>query len=362
MSRPTWIEINVDAFQHNLRRIKEVSNKEIMAVLKANAYGAGDLEMAFYASEVGVNFFAVSSFDEALYLRNNGCIGEILVLGYVSPSDLKACVEHSISVTAISLDWLKKAVKTACYGLKVHLKVDTGMNRLGFKSVEEVKQGISLIRYIFKIEGIFTHFACADDCLNKKNEQQYSMFKAIVESCDYSFKWIHADNSDGMLDFDHDLCNIGRCGIAMYGYASNDHQLQPVFSLYTKIVCMKEIEQFETVSYGAEYVASNKEWIATLPIGYADGFSKRNQGRDVWISERCPIVGRICMDQMMVRCPSFYDIETIVEIFGDHISLSEVASDNNTIIYEILTTLSDRLTRIYKKNGVEVCYKNKRFM
>ncbi|MEG2329264.1 alanine racemase [Anaerorhabdus sp.] len=353
MYRESWVEINLDALKFNFNKIKEKSNKDLICVIKANGYGSGDQHIIQTALACGINFFAVSSLDEAIVLRNEGCREKILILGYVNPTDIKICIENKISCTVVSLDWLKDVCRQDTSGLELHLKVDTGMNRIGMKTLEECLEAINLCQ-MNNIDacGIFTHFACSDVANQEMTKKQYEKFKTIVLNLPHQFKYIHCDNSDALVSFQDNLTNYGRLGISMYGISTYMNDLKPVFSLYSTIACIKEVDAGETISYGATYTTSSKEIIATLPIGYADGWLRKNQGRNVYVDgDFAPIVGRVCMDQCMIRLKEFKPVGTHVELFGSHMPVQEVARDLETIPYEILTNLSERLTRVYIENG-----------
>lgn len=362
MYRESWVEINLDALKKNFEYILQKSKKELICVIKANGYGSGDQYIIQTAIESGIRFFAVSSLDEAIVLRNEGCREKILILGYVDPKDIDLCIEYNISTTVVSLDWLKEVIKKDVRGLIVHIKVDTGMNRIGLKKTEECKEALSLcLQNQILPEGIFTHFACSDDPSQTLTLKQYNRFIEQVKSLDYNFDYIHCDNSDALLSLDEDFTNYGRLGISMYGISAHDKTLHPVFSLYSAISCIKEVDEGEIISYGATYTTTSKEIIATLPIGYADGWLRKNQGRSVYIEgELAPIVGRVCMDQCMIHTTKFYPVGTKVELFGQHIPVQEVAQDLETIPYEILTNLSERLTRVYIKNNKTIAVSNAR--
>lgn len=363
MYRESWVEINLDALKFNFKYIKDKSKKELICVIKANGYGSGNQYIVQAAIESGINFFAVSSLDEAIVLRNEGCKEKILILGYVHPDDISTCIQYDVSTTIISLDWLKEVIKTDCAGLDVHIKIDTGMNRIGLKSIPESTEALNLcLSNGINPEGIFTHFACSDNPNQIMTKHQYVLFKDTVEALDYKFDYIHCDNSDALMSFEDNLTNYGRLGISMYGISSYSKELKPVFSLHSTIACVKDVEPGETISYGATYTTTSKETIVTLPIGYADGWLRKNQGRNVYFEdgEYAPIVGRICMDQCMVHVQKPKRVGSQVELFGDHIPVEEVARDLETIPYEILTNLSERLTRIYKENGKIIAEHNAR--
>jgi alanine racemase len=201
------MEVNLDAIADNVRRIHDICGKRIIAVLKADAYGCGDNHVAKAVLEAGAEMIAVSSLDEAFMLRNEGYEGEILILGATDPEDASRMIEADISPAAYSMEWVRSVIEHKPAGLKVHLKVDTGMNRIGFKDNAEIRQAIhDLTEAGAAVEGIFTHFACADTD-PEFTKGQFERFRRAVEEADHSFRWIHCDNSEATLSFKDDLSN-----------------------------------------------------------------------------------------------------------------------------------------------------------
>lgn len=363
--RDTWAQIDLDKFAHNIDVMKKHTGKEIFCVVKANAYGHGDYYIAKEAMALGCAYIAVSSLDEAITLRKQGIDAPILILGYVNPDDVQVVLAENITITAVSLDWCERICsKQHIEGLKVHLKIDTGMNRLGIKKLEEIKEAMTLLENKGVIlEGIYTHFHSADRSEKTLCERQKRWFYHILDSLNYDFKWIHTSNSDASISYEVDRCNAIRPGLALYGVKGMDSNLNliPVLSLYTRITCVKKIMENETVGYGATYRANKEEWIATLPIGYGDGFIRANQGRYLCVDGHpCEIVGRVCMDQCMIRLDKEYTPGEIVEIIGDYISVEDMARQLKTIPYEILCLLNDRIPRIFLKNNKMIGTQNSR--
>ncbi|RRC92145.1 alanine racemase [Erysipelotrichaceae bacterium OH741_COT-311] len=361
--RDSWIQFNLDHLIYNIHYIKKKTNKKLMAVIKANGYGNGDIEVAKSAIEANIDYLCVSSLDEALNLRQHSIDVPILILGYVNPSYSSLLIEHSLTTTVVSIDWIHQLITDDIKDLKVHIKIDTGLNRIGLKTIEELQQAMLLLKEKgVVVEGIFTHFACSDQKDQTFTKQQYSLFKEFVKSCTHTFTYIHTNNTDASLSFDADITNCNRVGLGIYGYSSYDKQLKPCVSLYSKVIHCKKIKQGEYVSYGITYQAQKDEYILTIPIGYADGWIRKNQNRKVWIhGTLCTIVGRICMDQCMIQSDVFYPVGTVVELFGPHISLETVASELDTISYEVLTLLSDRLGKVYIKDNKETFRSTPRF-
>lgn len=355
--RNTWAEIDLDKFAHNINVIKEYTNKEIFCVVKANAYGHGDFHIATQAMQNGCSYVAVSSLDEAMALRRQGFTKNILILGFVSIGDIKVAIDQKITLTCVSYDWVCElcAHYHDLSDLKLHLKVDTGMNRIGMKKLTELQDALDkLISKNAIVEGIYTHFHSADDVDKIKCERQKKWFYHIIDSLNYNFKWIHASNSDASISFTDEKCNAVRVGLALYGIKSveSNIDLKPILSLYTKITCIKEVKKNETIGYGATYQCNKDEIIATIPIGYGDGFIRANQGRFVCIDGHpYEIVGRVCMDQCMIKVDKKYPVGTKVEIISEYIPISNMAHELKMIPYEVLCLLSDRIPRIYYSNG-----------
>ncbi|MED0701178.1 MULTISPECIES: alanine racemase [Aeribacillus] len=373
--RDTWAEINLDHIETNIHGLKEhlPNETEIIAVVKANAYGHGDVEVAQAALSAGAAKLAVAFLDEALKLRQAGIKAPILVLGAVRPEDVTVAGENGISVTAYSAEWLESAGKyLGKTSVNIHLKLDTGMGRIGIRDKKELEQAISLIKgqQLFRLEGIFTHFATADEHDTAYFEQQYERFLELLQIVDTDGLIIHCANSAATLRFPTKTFNAVRFGISMYGLAPSEFikstlpfPLYEAFSLHSKIVHIKKIKKGEKVSYGATYAAKEEEWIGTVPIGYADGWIRKLTGSEVLVDgRRVPIIGRICMDQLMIKLPEKKPVGTKVTLIGsqgnDMISVDEVAKRLETINYEIPCMINWRVPRIYIRNGGKTNVRN----
>ncbi|MGK7379061.1 alanine racemase [Planococcus sp. 1R117A] len=361
--RPTKAVIDLSAIEKNLVSFRERSNgAEVIAVIKADAYGHGAKEIAQRAVETGVNFLAVATPDEALYLRDHGFKTKILVMGATPAAFLPVAQKEEIEVAAISLEWLAMAAASIEPGLpplKIHLKVDTGMRRVGV-ATEEAKEAIDFIkRQPFEFAGIFTHFATADEEVGALFQQQVREMKAVVEQVDDPHVMVHVSNSAAAIMHPDLAYDAVRVGISLYGIAPSPYveqempfQLFPALSLETEIVHVKKVKAGETLSYGATYRCEKDEWIATLPIGYADGMLRGLQGQDVLIrGERMPVVGRICMDQCMVRLKEQLPVGEKVQLIGrqgnEQIRIDEWAEKLGTIPYEVPCILTKRIPRLY---------------
>lgn len=361
MLNNSFVKIDLNHYLHNLNYLQDISHKQLIAVIKANAYGTVDHIMAKYAKNAGINCFAVSSLIEALNLRKYDKDSEIIILGYVPIDDIYVAKKYDLSISTVSLDYIFALIKEDIKDLKIHLKIDTGMHRIGlFKS--EVKEALNLLLSNgAKVEGIYTHYACSD-IDQTLTQRQYDEFKSIVESLNYPFKYIHTSNTDATVNFNDEISTHVRCGLGILGYSSFKSDLKPVVSLYTHINNTKCLAKGESLSYGHRYTTSDDEYISTLTIGYADGLWRKNTLRHVFVEdEYATIVGTVCMDQLMIKTNKPYPFGTLVEIFGNHISLYDMAKELDTIPYEVLTSLSDRIDRIYTYNNEIVLRYNPRY-
>ncbi|MEK3856616.1 alanine racemase [Cytobacillus sp. FSL H8-0458] len=368
MYRDTWAEINLDHISYNVesmkRHVKE--GTKIIAVVKANGYGHGDAAVAKAALEAGASSLAVATLDEAMALRKKKIEAPILVMGASRPEHAGEAAANKISLTVFQQEWLSQAaVYVEDETLNIHIKLDTGMGRLGIRSRDELAGIESVIKKDkrFLLEGVFTHFATADSLDNAYFETQLSRFEEMIGWLEVLPKYVHTSNSAAGLRFPKAHLNAVRMGISMYGLAPSmeiksvlPFELKEAFSLHTTIVHVKKLHKGEKVSYGATYEAQEEEWIATLPIGYADGWIRKLQGQEV-LSEglRVPIVGRICMDQCMIKIPQEMPVGTKVTLIGEQgkekIQVDEIAEKLETINYEVTCMVSSRVPRIYKRDG-----------
>ncbi|OKL36465.1 alanine racemase [Domibacillus mangrovi] len=372
--RDTWAEINLDAIKWNVAKtIQHLADSMTMfAVVKANAYGHGDVQVAKAALNAGAKGLAVAFLDEALSLRKAGIKAPILVLGASRPDTAGIAAKYNISLTVHEKEWLTHIHMEEGQMLRIHIKCDTGMGRIGVKTIGELQSVIDELNqsesYVF--EGIFTHFATADEVHTAYFEKQLQTFQELVSSIREKPRYIHCANSAATLRFQGAGVNTVRFGISMYGLTPSleiqpllPFELKPAFSLRTKIIQVKQMHAGEKVSYGATYEASEGEWIGTLPIGYADGWIRKLSGQEVLVDgKRAPIVGRICMDQCMIRLPREYSCGTEVTLIGrqgdDEIIMDEVARKLETINYEVPCVITARVPRVYKENGQVVHVSN----
>jgi alanine racemase len=370
--RNTYVEVQLDNIKYNLEKIAEViggiKNKEIMAVVKADGYGHGAFEVATVALEVGATMLGVALLDEALYLRNKGITAPILVLGYTEVQHAKYAANHNISLTAIDLNWIKELqIENLNSRVNVHLKIDTGMNRLGIRNKDELYQILDIVKSNPNIylEGVFTHFATADEIKVDYYEKQAAMFQEyvdIIETNGIGVKYIHSSNSAASIRFPQNAYQICRIGIAMYGLTPSvemipeiPFDLKSALSLHSVISSVKQVSDVDSISYGATYTPNSTEWIGIVPIGYADGWRRSLQGFYVLVDgQKCEIVGRVCMDQMMVRLPYRVPVGSKVTLIGrqkdEEITANDIAKYLRTINYEVTCMISSRVPRIFFEN------------
>lgn len=372
--RDTWAEILLDNIHHNFLQFRGYVKEQtkIMAVVKADGYGHGAVEIAKLLMQAGADYLAVAFLDEALQLRNAGISHPILVLGYTPVRSVKKAVSEDIALTVFSHEVLDEIIVQSSVLQKtasIHLKIDTGMSRIGITSVKEAlelaqKAAASPFAYL---EGIFTHFANADSKDPTYTLMQFQCFLAVIESLKTHNIHVpirHCCNSAGTMNFPDMHLDMVRIGIALYGLYPNETfkghsiKLKQAINFKTKIAALKTIPAFQSISYGWTYRPEKESLIATLPLGYADGLSRllSNQGMVLTHEQLSPIVGRVCMDQSMIEVT---DIEGChvgdeVTIFGyngsSFQSVDEIARLIGTINYEVVCLIGKRVPRIYVKS------------
>lgn len=369
--RDTWVEVDLDAIYHNVSQLKKhyALNKKMFAVVKADGYGHGAVMVAKTALRAGADYLAVATLDEAIELRKNKLKVPILLLGNMRVSDLKVASQYKLIVTIHSIEWLKKAI--ASYKgkkINVHFKVDTGMHRIGFLNSDQLKEAVGLIQnhHHFKLNGIFTHMATAEEEDETYYRMQVERFKQMLSGINTKHLLVHSANSAATVNYDHDFTSAVRNGIMIYGLKPKadikmKFELKQAIYLYAKLIQVKQLKSGSKISYNGIYETKAEEWIGTLAIGYADGWDRRMQDGQVYIDGHyCPVVGRICMDQTMIKLPYQMKEGTIVELIGHHVTVDDIAKRINTINYHTVCQLTDRLPRIYKRNGKVTKIKNRR--
>ncbi len=368
----TWVEIDVSALKHNFNAIKSISgNTPIMAVVKANAYGHSVKDIAPVLQDIGAESFAVSNLAEALQLRECGITRPILILGYTPPEMAQILAENDISQAVYSPEFamhLNEHAQKLGVKIKIHIKLDTGMGRIGFDCRNDKLNGIGEVLNVLKMptfeyDGIFTHFAVADSfkstCAQFTNEQYNRFILAVncIEQAGYIAKYMHTCNSAATLkDTDKHLSYV-RPGIILYGLKPDYEldlpiNLMPVMTFKSVISMVKTIDKNETVSYGRTFKADKPIKVATVTAGYADGYPRllSNNARVMVHGKYANLIGRVCMDQFMIDVT---DIENVCEgdevvLFGRDLSVDELAQAAGTINYEIICGISPRVPRIIK--------------
>ncbi len=372
--RRTWALISLDNLKNNIEVIKKASGSEICAVIKADGYGHGAITIARELTGCGVRFFAVSNLSEAIELRSNGIEGEILILGYTPPEHWKSLSDNNLTQTVFSPEYAEELNATAKEQINCHLKIDTGMSRLGFvPKLSELLKVYKLKNLKFK--GIFTHFAASDesgDFAQDFTEKQYTKFIDIVEKLqgagiDVGIR--HCTNSGAVANYKEYALDMVRCGIILYGVPASDDAiltgLLPLMELKSTVSMVKEIKKGSFVSYGCTFKAPCDMKVATLPIGYADGYSRSLSGKGKVLinGESCFVVGRVCMDQLVIDV-SHIDVHEgdVATLFGSdknaYLPVSEIAEIAGTISYEILCLIGRRVPRVYKKDGSIIAVKD----
>lgn len=367
--RPTWAEIDLTVIQHNLACIRKiVAPAMIMAVVKADGYGHGMLEVSRTCLQEGVECLGVASLDEALFLREAAVEAPVLVLGYIPEEFAEVTVKHNIRAsvfTWVFAEALSRAAVKLEQTANLHIKIDTGMGRLGFPAVPETLDIITEISELpgIKIEGIFTHFAESDSLNKDFSQEQLAAFYGIISALEQrglSIPWKHCSNSAALMDMPESHFNMVRAGIVLYGlYPSqfvNQDKLPiiPAMTLKSRISFLKDLEPGHSVSYNRTYCCSRKTKVATVPIGYADGYSRllSNRAQAVIHGQKVPLIGNVCMDQCMFDVSNVEGVKEGDELilFGrpeDGITADDLAEIIGTINYEVICSQSVRVPRIY---------------
>lgn len=371
-----WVEVDLDNLAHNIREIRRVTNPkaQVMGVVKADGYGHGVVEVARTVLENGGTRLAVATLDEAVQLRNNGFMVPILILSHADPDRAEEIARYDLTQTVFSYALAKALSDTAVSlkkSIKIHVKIDTGMTRVGFipgdiavKNIMEIEKlpGVTL-------EGLFTHFASADEKDRNYTLLQFERFMDICGKLDGVGLHIplkHAANSAAIIGYPETHLDMVRPGIIQYGLYPSDEvdkgkiDLKPAMSLKAGIILVKDVEKNTSISYGRIFTTRRESKIATIPVGYADGFSRVLNGKARVLAggEFAPIVGKICMDQCMIDITDLKEEVNVgdeVVLFGRQgwreLPVEEIASKMGTINYEIVCNIGKRVPRVYLKNG-----------
>lgn len=379
-----WAEIDVNAAENNFRVIKSKLREgvKLCCVVKANAYGHGAVYLSKLYESLGADFFAVSNIEEAMQLRNNGISAPILILGYTPASCASILAENNISQSVFSESYARELAKSATSDgvqVKIHIKLDSGMGRIGFDCIHDNEKMLDSVSEVCNMsglvpEGIFTHFAMADEGADGREftALQYNRFTSATDelaSRGIDFEIKHCANSATTFEYPEYQMDMVRVGVVLYGLAPSGkvcgcEALEPVMSLKSVISMIKEIGEGDTVSYGCTYTAQKRTKVATAPVGYADGFWRSNaeNGTQMLIrGKRVNIIGRVCMDQLMLDVTDVKGVREgdYITVIGadkdDFIGAQELAKNNGTIGYEMICSIGERVPRFYIKDH-EIVY------
>ncbi len=340
----TKLEVDINKINHNIEEIKKYTKKNVIPVIKANAYGTGICNCKEFVNKFEI--VAVANTYEGVKLRKNDYLGQILILNQPSIDDIPNIIKYDLVVGISNIEFLTKLTSK----IRVHLEIETGMNRTGIK-LEDLDYFLNNKNLI--IEGVYSHLSCAD-CDKEYTKCQYEIFKKAVnivkEKVD--LKYIHLEASSGIVEVNDDISNYTRPGIIMYGYyQTNKMNLLEALRLKTKITFIKEVSENTSIGYSRKYITKKKMKVATIPIGYADGFNRlfSNKGYVIVNKHKCKILGNICMDSTMIDVTSIdCKINDDVYIFDNEIiKLDDLAKELNTISYEIISTINMRVEREY---------------
>ena len=369
--RPVKAEIYLNNLAHNIKELRKRSiSKHFMAVVKADGYGHGAIAVAKVAINNGADNLGVATIQEGIELREAGIKDPILVFGWTPHEYAEYLPKYKLTQTVFSLEQAEKlctSLNKNSQKVDIHLKVDTGMNRLGFQISEKSKEDIRKIFKLGKINvlGVFTHFAEADNRASDYTNEQYNNFQKFIfelESYGLKFTIKHCANSAAIIDYPNTHLDMVRAGIGIYGLypdliMKDTIELKPVMRLVARIAHIKNIGQGETVSYGRTFGTKEDRRIATIPVGYADGYSRllSNKGKVIIENSIAPVVGRVCMDQFMV---DITHVEGNIQpgdeviLFGENrsgiqVSIDEIAELTGTINYEVVCMVNKRVPRVY---------------
>jgi len=379
--RPLWAEINLDNLAYNARNIKKlVGDRDMIAIIKADGYGHGAVEIAQTLIDEGASAFGVAIITEALQLRKNEIKVPIIVLSYTPENFMDDAVKEELILNCLSYEYavkLNEVAKKQGKNAKVLISIDTGIGRLGYspdeKGLREIYK-ISKLEHL-ELDGIYTHFASSDAKDKKLSNEQLMKYKTVIEKLKNDgilFKHYHAANSGAVVDMKETYFNSVRPGIILYGYYPSNEvvrenlKIKPVMSVKGLIIQLKTVPKGTGISYGHRFVTEREETkIATIPIGYADGYfrSLSGKGKVIVHGILCPQVGAVCMDHIMVDVTDVEDVKEgdVVTLLGTEknatFNAENIAEMTDTIPYEVICAISKRVPRVYLKDGKEVMRK-----
>lgn len=373
--RRTWANIDLDAAKHNYYEIRNHLKPctKLCCVVKANGYGHGAIRLSRMYEKLGADYLAVSNIEEALQLRNAGIKIPILILGYTDPHCVKELAHNEITQCVFSYDYgmaLSKNATEEKADIKIHIKIDTGMGRIGFRCVPEELDAAAMVCMApgITVGGIFTHFASADEGDDGRGYtlaqfHQFSDAVRYLEAKGIAFPIRHCSNSAGIFDYPEMQLDMVRAGIVLYGLQPSGAlchpgNLTPILELKTIIDHIKAVHPGDCISYGRDFKADHEMRIATIPIGYADGLWRSNSHNGMVAEVEggfAPIIGRICMDQCMIDVSGIPNagVNSKVTVYGTDgdTSVDHIAQMNDTINYEVVCAIGERVPRVYKENG-----------
>ena len=358
VTRPTIMEIDLDAFRYNINQIKNKVGKDtkIMPVIKANGYGTYINKNLKVINEFDI--VAVATVDEGVFLRNLGYQKEIFVLNQAYKSEIGKIINYNLTIGISSLDFLEELSKRSDRTFNVHIEIGTGMGRTGINPYK-VENYINHLTSNIKVEGIYTHLSSADidDEYTKKQLESFNIAVKKAKEMLGDIKYIHSGASNAILNYPNSYFNLVRPGIIIYGYPSSDDtyekmSLKPIAKLKSKITFLKEVEKGTSIGYSRSYITKDKAKIATVPIGYADGLRRglSNNGEVIINGKKVNIIGKICMDSFMVDVTDLPDVKLGDDVYiwdNENITLEDIANHADTINYEILSCISDRVPRVF---------------
>ena len=373
-----YAEIDLDAVLYNMESMRGniAENTKIMAVIKADGYGHGAVEIAEAIDHLDYVFgYAVATVEEGLILRKHGIEKPILILGYVFPDQYEAMIRAEIRPTVFTAEMaeeLSEAAEKTGMDCKIHFAIDTGMGRIGYQVTEEAADEMTRLAKLphIMVEGIFTHFAKADEIEKEPTHRQIELFTHMIQMLEQRGVKIpihHCSNSAGIVEIPEANMDLVRAGITLYGLWPSDEvdktkiSIKPALSLITHVAYVKELEAGHSISYGGTYTTKETRRIATIPVGYADGYARSlsNKGDVLIHGRRAPICGRVCMDQFMVDVTEIGDVKkgdevTLLGRDGDEfISIEEIGDLCGRFSYEFACDISPRVPRVYIKDGKE---------
>ncbi|RJE85576.1 alanine racemase [Paenibacillus sp. 1011MAR3C5] len=368
MYRDTRAKVSLGAIRENTAEIRRLmpESAKLMAVVKADGYGHGSVASARAAAQGGADHLAVAYLEEALLLRSKGIELPILILAPIHPSEVMLAIRHQLMVTVTHAEWFRQMApyrEPLCKdNLRVHVKVDTGLGRIGLRTKEEWDELVPWLQWDFiDVDGFYTHFATSareDTAFLRTQLAKFLEMKEWSRTSGIEARHYHCAGSNAALRFPELAMDMVRIGAALFGFypeqlVSGIH-LRPALSLYSRLIQVKQLRKGECIGYDNSYVAEEDEWIGTVPIGYGDGWSQSLQNTEMLVEgRRAQVVGKICMDQLMIRLDRSYEAGTEVVLIGsqreERVAITELALHAGTVSQEISTSLSSRVERIYKE-------------